>query len=136
MFTIATMELKLLKFYKIPEKLATRCFWILPVPERFNLYFILCCEFWSLPLRMYACRICTKYWPRPKNFMFVNSGILLMKDKLSHFAPLSHFSHVTLCCNSSTSIKKPTQFSFLKLFYCNVSWEIRNIPCALVSFFL
>ena len=35
------MELCLLKFYKISENVDTRSSWTLPVPDSFNLYFIL-----------------------------------------------------------------------------------------------
>lgn len=40
-FIIATKELYLSKFYKTPAKTSTRSFRTLPVPDSFNLYFIL-----------------------------------------------------------------------------------------------
>ena len=37
-------------------------------------------------------RVCTKYWPKPKKINVVDSDILLIKDKLSPFAPAFHFA--------------------------------------------
>ena len=67
------MELCLLKSHKIQKKkqknIATRRFWALSLPDSFNLYFVLHCEFLSLQLLTYRNRLCIKYWPKPKNFM-------------------------------------------------------------------
>ena len=35
------MELYLLKIYKVSRKFETRSFWTLPVPDSFNLHFLL-----------------------------------------------------------------------------------------------
>ena len=44
------MELYLLKFYKIPGKIATRSFWTVPERDSCSLYFILYGEMLTLPL--------------------------------------------------------------------------------------
>ena len=47
------------------------------------LYFILYCDFLSLPWRTYTYKLCTKYKLKAKSFVFVSSEILSLKDKLS-----------------------------------------------------
>ena len=86
LLTFATMELYRSKLYKILEKISTRSFWTLSIPDSFNLYFVLYCEFSSQPLRTYTYWICTRCWPKPNNFMAADSVLLSMKDKLSRFA--------------------------------------------------
>ena len=80
--TIGTTELSLLTTYKVPKKIATRRFWILLVPDSFNLYFILfyILNVLSLPLWTYTNMVITKHWPKFKNFIVIDSEILSMKS--------------------------------------------------------
>lgn len=57
------------------------------LPVQALLFYILWCKFLSLPLWTYADNACVKCWTKFRNFMFFESEILLMKSKMSHFAP-------------------------------------------------
>ena len=87
------MKPYLLKFSNIPSKKCNQKFLTLAVPDSFNLYFfgVLYTVILNLTLRTHAYGECTKYRPKPKNFMIVHSEILSMKDKLSHLATMSLF---------------------------------------------
>ena len=87
------MELSLLKIYRITKKVGNKSFRALPVPDSFNLYIILFynADFLSLPLWKYTDRVSTKYWPKLKNFIFVNSEVISIKNKISCFDPGSPF---------------------------------------------
>ena len=87
------MELSLQNISKIPKEIATRSLWIQPVPDSFNLYFILfyIVNFLILQLWIYADRVCNKYWPKPKNFMIVDKKISSRKNEMSYFVLRSNF---------------------------------------------
>ena len=79
------MELYLLKF---PNELHSEVFEHYPylTVSGFALF---CFILWifKATVRTWVHRLCTKYWPKPKNFAVADSGILSMTDKLSRFAP-------------------------------------------------
>ena len=60
MLTIWATGLSRLNIYKIPKEIAIRSFWTQPVPDSFNLYFILfyIVNFLFLPLWTYTNRVC------------------------------------------------------------------------------
>ena len=101
------MELCLLKSHKIQKKkkkkrkIATRSFWALPLPDSFNLYFVLHCKFLSLQLLTYRNRLCIKYWPKPKNFMVVDSKVLSMRNIMDERSVVSLCPSVSLCLRVS-----------------------------------
>ena len=72
------MEFYLLKFLQNSQKSSNQKFLNTARTWQLQLlfYFVLCCEFLSLPLRTYVYRVCTKYWPKHKSFMVVDSDII------------------------------------------------------------
>ena len=73
------MELYLLKIYKFQKKTQPKVSEHSPylTVSTFS-FFFLYCEFLSLLLRTYIYMVCTKYWPKPKNFAVVDSEILML----------------------------------------------------------
>ena len=91
--TVATMELYLLKIYATPKKLppeASEYYSYLTASIFTLFYFTL--RIFKFLLRTYFNKACTRFCPKARNFMLIDSEIISMKSEMSRFVPVCHFS--------------------------------------------